>query len=399
MTLNKIKTSREISFLERELYEIEQLKEKRLAIFKNLNIKQIQEIEYILSEFESKTFFYCGGIYQQLNNVLKQLMDDNNQRCKKYFDNYYSIKKQQKHFKDDLVHKKEHSARQLSRLLVLRNKLVEMSNISEQSATKDVVNFKDKLNKSKVYIETNNKQEYQILEENLIALNDQLNQKFHDLAASRLQNDSAKTQWLSTHIGNLESTREILKQFTDQNAQLVSKIRDNKNESDTLRSVLVQTETISNSIKRQHEYFYINMEEQMNKLHQQQLLDHIDIPESPAPSLQKSTHIEFESLFDLQFRIKEYEDQMEAIKNRSKLLSLQLTQGRVRQSQSEHAHEAATRLNQQDQLKANSKELYLYNELLNTIKFQEEQIKFLESLKGGSKRRHRIKEQIIQQTD
>ncbi|CAL5995070.1 Hypothetical_protein [Hexamita inflata] len=45
---------------------------------------------------------------------------------------------------------------------------------------------------------------------------------------------------------------------------------------------------------------------------------------------------------------------------------------------------------------------YLYSELLNTlssIKFQEEQIKFLESLKGGSKRRHRIKEQIIQQTD
>ncbi|CAL6081271.1 Hypothetical_protein [Hexamita inflata] len=399
MTLNKIKTSREISFQERELYEIEQLKEKRLAIFKNLSDKQIQDIEYILSEFESKTFFYCGGIYQQLNSVLQKLMNDNNMRSKNYFDNYCSIKKQQIQFKDDLIHKKQQCSRQIQRLVVLRNKLVEMSNISEQLATKDVVNFLDKLNKNKTNIENNNLQEYQKLEENLLILNEQLNIKIHDFAATRLQNDSAKTQWLSTHISNLESTREILQQLTDQNTQLLTKIRDNRNESDSLRSVLAQTETVSDSIRRQHEQLYINMEEQMNKLHQQQLLEHVDIPESPAPSLQKSTHIEFETLFDLQFRIKEYEDQLEAIKNRTKLLSLQLTQGRVRQSQSEHAYEAATRQNQQDQVKANSKELYLYNELLNTIKFQEEQIKFLESLKSGSKRRHRIKEQNIQQTD
>ncbi|CAL5995080.1 Hypothetical_protein [Hexamita inflata] len=394
-----LKTNTEIAFQERQQYEINQLIQKRYAILHNLNTKQIEDIVLILSEFESKTFFYCGGIYQQLNNVLQKLINDNDLRSKNYFDNYCSIKKQQIQFKDDLIHKKQQCTRQLSRLLVLRNKLVEMSNISEQSATKDVVNFQDKLNKNKANIENNNLQEYQKLQENLSILNEQLNIKIHDFAATRLQNDSAKTQWLSTHIGNLESTREILQQLTDQNAQLITKIRDNRNESDTLRSVLAQTETVSDSIRRQHEQLYIHMEELMNKLHQQQLLDNVDIPESPAPSLQKSTHIEFESLFDLQFRIKEYEDQLEAIKNRTKLLSLQLTQGRVRQSQSEHAHEAAMRQNQQDQVKANSKELYLYSELLNTIKFQEEQIKFLESLKGGSKRRHRIKEQIIQQTD
>ncbi|CAL6046429.1 Hypothetical_protein [Hexamita inflata] len=394
-----LKTNTEIAFQERQQYEINQLIQKRYAILHNLNTKQIEDIVLILSEFESKTFFYCGGIYQQLNNVLKQLMDDNNQRCKNYFDNYYSIKKQQKHFKDDLILKKEHSARQLSRLLVLRNKLVEMSNISEQSATQDIVTFQAKLNQNKSIKETNNQQDYQELEQNLLELNRQLNQQIHEFKAKCLQNDSQKSQWLNTHFKHLESQREILHQHQDLNASLINRIRTNRNETNSLRSKLSETQTISNSIKRQHEYFYIHMEEQMNKLHQQQLLDHIDIPESPAPSLQKSTHIEFESLFDLQFRIKEYEDQMEAIKNRTKLLSLQLTQGRVRQSQSEHAHEAATRLNQQDQLKANSKELYLYNELLNTIKFQEEQIKFLESLKGGSKRRHRIKEQIIQQTD
>ncbi|CAL6046421.1 Hypothetical_protein [Hexamita inflata] len=394
-----LKTNTEIAFQERQQYEINQLIQKRYAILHNLNTKQIEDIVLILSEFESKTFFYCGGIYQQLNNVLKQLMDDNNQRCKNYFDNYYSIKKQLKQFKDDLILKKEHSARQLSRLLVLRNKLVEMSNISEQSATQDIVTFKAKLNQYKSIKETNNQQEYQELEQNLLELNRQLNQQIHEFKAKCLQNDSQKSQWLNTHFKHLESQREILYQHQDLNASLINRIRTNRNETNSLRSKLSETQTISNSIKRQHEYFYIHMEEQMNKLHQQQLLDHVDIPESPAPSLQKSTHIEFESLFDLQFRIKEYEDQMEAIKNRTKLLSLQLTQGRVRQSQSEHAHEAATRLNQQDQIKANSKELYLYNELLNTIKFQEEQIKFLESLKGGSKRRHRIKEQIIQQTD
>ncbi|CAL5995064.1 Hypothetical_protein [Hexamita inflata] len=394
-----LKTNTEIAFQERQQYEINQLIQKRYAILHNLNTKQIEDIVLILSEFESKTFFYCGGIYQQLNDVLKQLVDDNQRRCKNYFDNYYSIKKQQKHFKDDLVHKKEHSARQLSRLLVLRNKLVEMSNISEQSATQDIVTFQAKLNQNKSIKQTNNQQEYQELEQNLLELNRQLNQQIHEFKAKCLHNDSQKSQWLNTHFKHLESQREILYQHQDLNASLINRIRTNRNETNSLRSKLSETQTISNSIKRQHEYFYINMEEQMNKLHQQQLLDHIDIPESPAPSLQKSTHIEFESLFDLQFRIKEYEDQLEAIKNRTKLLSLQLTQGRVRQSQSEHAHEAATRLNQQDQIKANSKELYLYNELLNTIKFQEEQIKFLESLKGGSKRRHRIKEQIIQQTD
>ncbi|CAL5995048.1 Hypothetical_protein [Hexamita inflata] len=378
------------TFMSNELSEINQLKETRYKLLKSFDKSQIETLEYFLSKYEYKIFFYFGGIAQDLNFQLQKLIHDNKIRRKNHTENFHQIRQQIKQFKDDLVSKQLLNSNQLLRLQVLREKLVEMSYIPEKTAAIKIYNFHQQAQNTKLQFFESHQSKMNELKILLTSLQDQLNVKVTDLVQNRLNNDTIKNQIQNQHFKNKTNQLMILQNLQEQIALQTSQIQDNLKQRDTLRSIEGQTETITNSIKRQHQQLYITMGERVHKLHQQSLIQQIH--ESPVAV--KRNHQEIESLVDLQIHIREEEQTLQQIKDKILTSTNKLHFGRIHFYETESQHQKMIIQSEIDRTIQDSKEIHQFNEIINTIKFQEEQIKFLEQLQSGNKRRHRIKQAI-----